>query len=104
ELAMAFAAAQPGRLEHHDPGGEADRECREKDVKRDDEGELQASEEYGVEVHAVSSRSGEGLRAVARGLVLTRCERRRSGARRVSPGLDRSTMASSPTGNARGAG
>ncbi len=45
QLAMALAAAEPGRLQHHDPGSEADRERRKQDVERDDEGELQAGEE-----------------------------------------------------------
>ena len=48
------AGRQPHPLEGRQPGGEPDGEGGKDDVETDDEGELDAREQYGVEVHSVS--------------------------------------------------
>ena len=60
-----LAGAQPKHPERRDIGRQPDREGRKNDVERDGEGELQARQQDGIEVHRVVLREAPGCDAPA---------------------------------------
>ena len=73
-------------LEHRDERGEADREGRQKEMPRDDPGELEPRQKKRIEMHSLLSLRGGRLHWIGP-ILHADCDNRSRGLRRFVRGL-----------------